>query len=45
EWYTHNASGEIISPNADWYDVADLDYNQSGLRDYMIEMLQWWITE
>lgn len=45
EWYTHNDSGAIISPNADWYDVADLDYNQGGLRDYMTQMLRWWIIE
>lgn len=45
EWYTHNAPGEIISPNADWYDVADLNYDEAGLREYMLKMLQWWISE
>lgn len=45
EWYTHNEAGEIVSPNSDWYDVADFDYDQAGLRDYMIDMLTWWLTE
>ena len=44
-WYTHNEAGEIIPPNADWSDVADLNYGEPALRAYMIEMLQWWITE
>ena len=44
-WYTHDESGEVIPPNADWSDVADLNYDETELRDYMIQMLQWWITE
>ena len=45
DWYTRNESGEIIPPNADWHDVADLNYDKPALRGYMLEMLQWWITE
>ena len=45
DWYSQDASGKIISPNADWHDVADLNYDVPELRDYLIEMLQWWITE
>ncbi|NQV42463.1 MAG: alpha-galactosidase [Candidatus Marinimicrobia bacterium] len=45
DWYTQDATGKIIPPNADWHDVADLNYDNPELRNYLIEMLQWWITE
>lgn len=44
-WYTQNENSEIIPPNSDWSDVADLNYDAPELRAYMLEMLQWWITE
>ena len=45
DWFTRNAQGEIIPPNADWHDVADLDYSKPGLRAYMKEMLVWWVKD
>jgi len=45
EWYTHDSTGKIISPNQDWTDVADLDYNQAGLRDYMKDAMIYWVKE
>ncbi|HEX6637975.1 MAG TPA: alpha-amylase family glycosyl hydrolase, partial [Steroidobacteraceae bacterium] len=45
EWFTHDASGNIIPPNPDWVDVADLDWSQPGLRQYMTEMLVRWLRE
>jgi cyclomaltodextrinase / maltogenic alpha-amylase / neopullulanase len=45
EWFTKDKRGEIISPNPDWTDVADLDYSQSGLRTYMIDMIRWWVKD
>jgi glycosidase len=45
EWYTHDSIGKIISPNQDWTDVADLDYNQAGLRDYMENAMIYWVKE
>ncbi len=45
EWYTHDFTGKIISPNPDWTDVAGLNYNQAGLRTYMIEMMKYWIRD
>ena len=45
EWFTRDAKGEIIAPNADWHDVADLDYSKPGLRAYMKEMLVWWVRD
>jgi glycosidase len=45
EWFSRNAKGEIISPNPDWSDVADLNYHHSGLRQYMIDMMVWWVRD
>jgi len=45
EWYTHNASGKIISPNPDWTDVADLNYDNQELREYMITMMKYWVRD
>ncbi len=45
EWFTKNVKGEIVAPNADWQDVADLDYSNAGLRQYMIAMLLYWVRD
>jgi cyclomaltodextrinase len=45
EWYSQDSTGQIIPPNPDWYDVADLNFDKPELRTHLIEMLQWWITE
>lgn len=45
DWYTHDASGKIIPPNPDWVDVADLDYSNAGLRDYMKSMMVRWVRD
>ncbi len=45
DWYTKDSTGQIIAPVADWTDVADLDYSQKGLREYMTESLVYWIKE
>jgi len=45
EWFTHDSLGKIIAPVADWTDVADLDYNQAGLREYMKNSMIYWIKE
>jgi len=45
EWFTRDAHGAIIPPNADWSDVADLDYSKVGLRRYMIDMMRWWVKD
>ncbi len=43
EFYKHDALGNIISPNADWKDVAGLDYKSPGLRLYMAGVLKYWL--
>jgi len=44
DFYRRDASGKITSPH-DWYDVAQLNYENPKLRRYMIEMMQYWIRE
>jgi cyclomaltodextrinase len=45
DWYTHDAAGKILPPNPDWVDVADLDWSQPALRQYMTEMLVRWLRD
>jgi len=45
EWFTTDNTGAIISPNADWTDVADLNYNHHELRKYMIAMMEYWVRD
>lgn len=44
-FYTTDKSGTIISPVADWKDVADLNYDNPKLREYMTKMLVSWIRD
>lgn len=45
EWYEKDSLGNFKPPVPDWHDVIKLDYNQPGLRQYMIESMQYWLTE
>lgn len=45
EFWKRDAAGAMVSPVPDWTDVAGLDYGSRALRDYMIEMLSYWIRE
>lgn len=45
DWFTKDEKGNIIPPNADWTDVADLDFSKAGLRKYMIDMMKWWVKD
>ena len=42
DFYKKDAQGHIISPY-DWTDVAWLDYSNPKLRQYMLDMLVYWI--
>lgn len=44
EWYTKDSVGNMVAP-FDWTDVADLDYSQQGLVDYMSGALSYWVSE
>ncbi len=45
DWYTHDKKGKIVSPVADWSDVADLNYDNPDLRKAMTEAMKYWIKE
>lgn len=45
EFYTKDSLGNIISPNPDWTDVADLNYDNEVLWAEMIDALKFWVEE
>lgn len=46
EWYTRDSTQAIIHPEGtDWTDVADLNYDEPGLRRAMTESMAFWIRE
>ncbi|MDA3929984.1 MAG: alpha-amylase family glycosyl hydrolase [Prolixibacteraceae bacterium] len=45
EWFTKDSLGNIIPPNADWSDIADLNFDVPEMREAMINALKFWITE
>src|SRR6266852_8404246 len=44
DWYKHDATGKITYPY-DWFDIAALNYTNPQLRQYMNEMLKYWLRE
>lgn len=44
-FHTRDAGGRVVAPDPGWIDVADLNYENAALRDYMIEMLKVWLRE
>jgi glycosidase len=45
EFYKQDASGKVIPPVPEWTDVAGLNYNNTKLRTYMIDMLKHWVKD
>ncbi len=45
DWYTVDSTGKIVTPVEDWSDVADLNYENQDLRNYMTEALLFWVKE
>ena len=45
EWYTKDKKGNIVPPNKDWHDVADLNFDNRELWRYMIDMMKYWVAE
>ncbi len=43
--YVRDDQGRVQPPNADWSDVAKLDYANPKTRSYMIEMMAHWLRE
>ena len=44
DWYKHDGTGAITSPQAEWTDVAALDYAAAALRQYMIDVSLHYVT-
>lgn len=45
EWFRKDKDGKIVSPNPDWTDVAQLDYSQPALREWMQQMMLYWVRD
>lgn len=45
EWFTKDSLGNIIPPDPDWGDIADLNFDVPEMRAAMIDALKFWITE
>ncbi len=46
DWYTRDANGEMQHPpGTDWTDVVDFNYDNPGLRQYMTEVMAWWVGD
>ena len=47
DWYTHDEKADtIIHPRPwDWYDVADLNYDNKDMRAAMVDAMKFWIVE
>jgi glycosidase len=44
-WYTQDGQGNVVPPNADWTDVADLNFDVPAMRAGMIDALKYWVSE
>jgi len=45
EWFTKDSAGNFIPPVPDWSDVVDLNYNNTNMRHYVIEMMKYWVRD
>ncbi|MCH2022101.1 MAG: alpha-amylase family glycosyl hydrolase [Saprospiraceae bacterium] len=46
DWYTLDSTGNLQPPiGTDWWDVADLNYENSDMRAAMIDALAFWVRE
>jgi len=46
DWYTLDSAGNPGVPaGTDWHDVADLNYEKQGLRNYMTDAMKFWIEK
>lgn len=45
EWFTQDSLGNIIPPNPDWSDIADLNFDSQPMRSAMIDAMDFWVRE
>ena len=45
DWYVKDSKGKFTPPiGTDWTDVIQLDWSKTGLQDYMIEAMKFWVN-
>jgi glycosidase len=44
EWFHRGPSGRPAPRVAEWSDVVDLDFSHAGLREYLLETLEQWLS-
>ena len=45
EWYTTDEKGNIVPPQAEWQDVADLNYDNLDMQQEMIDSMKYWVEK
>ena len=45
DFYTKDSLGNVIPPNQDWSDVADLNYDNPEVWKYMTAAMKFWVSE
>lgn len=45
DWYTQDSLGNVIPPNPDWSDIADLNFDSKPMRSAMIDAMDFWVKE
>lgn len=45
DWFTTDETGAIVSPKAEWSDVAALNLGHHELRKYLIAMMEFWVRD
>ena len=45
DWYTQDSLGNVIPPNPDWSDIADLNFDSKPMRHAMIDAMKYWVKE
>lgn len=45
EWFMRDENGNSFRKVSDWSDIVDLDYSHHDLREYMIDMMTYWVKE
>lgn len=43
DWYTQDSLGNVIPPNPDWSDIADLNFDSKPMRRAMIDAMDYWV--
>lgn len=45
DWFKRDRKGEFVQAHPDWHDVIALDYRKRPLREYMFEMMEYWVRD